>query len=77
MGNPNAKAFVERVVELMRLMAPGFIAGQKPRVVLALGCTGGRHRSVALAEEIARVLEKDPAFVVGLRHRDIDKTGQL
>ncbi len=76
-GNPNAKAFVEQVVELMRLMAPGFIAEQKRRVVLALGCTGGRHRSVALAEEIARVLEKDPAFVVSLRHRDIDKTGRL
>jgi len=75
LGQAEAAVFVERIVELLRFMAPGFLAEQKRRLVLALGCTGGRHRSVALAEELSRRLRDDPSFVVNLRHRDVDRTG--
>lgn len=70
-----ARTFIERIVELVRFMAPGFLAEQKRRLVLAVGCTGGRHRSVALAEELSRCLKDDPLFVVSLRHRDVDRAG--
>jgi UPF0042 nucleotide-binding protein len=73
--NPDAKAFLERAVEFVTFMTPGFMAEQKRRLVLALGCTGGRHRSVALAEELSRRLKEEPALVVSLRHRDVDRTG--
>ena len=75
LGQADARAFVERVLECVRFMAPGFLAEQKRRLVLALGCTGGRHRSVALAEELSRHLRDDPSFVVNLRHRDVDRAG--
>jgi UPF0042 nucleotide-binding protein len=71
---PEAEAFLEQVVALIRFMAPGFMSEQKRRLVLAIGCTGGRHRSVALAEEIARRLREERALVVSLSHRDIDRT---
>jgi UPF0042 nucleotide-binding protein len=75
LGQPEAEGFLGRVIELVRFVAPGFMTEQKRRLVLALGCTGGRHRSVALAEELARRLKEDVTLVVSLRHRDIDRTG--
>lgn len=65
--------FLDRMVELMRLLGPMFIAEQKRRVVLAVGCTGGRHRSVVLAEELASRLRDDAGLVVSVIHRDVDK----
>jgi UPF0042 nucleotide-binding protein len=61
----------------MKFLAPRFLAEQKRRLVLALGCTGGRHRSVALAEELGRRLKEDTSLVVSLNHRDIEKPEQL
>ncbi|MCE5253089.1 MAG: RNase adapter RapZ [Actinomycetia bacterium] len=75
LGKTEARTFIERVIELVRFMAPGFLAEQKRRLGLALGCTGGRHRSVVLAEELSLRLKEDPAFVVSLHHRDVDKVG--
>lgn len=69
-----AEEFLVRVVGLIQFLAPLFVAEQKRRVVLALGCTGGRHRSVALAEELARRLKEDPTLVVRLCHRDVDRS---
>ncbi len=75
LSRTDAQAFLERIVDLVRFMGPGFLAEQKRRLVLAFGCTGGRHRSVALAEEFSRRFRDDPSFVVNLRHRDVDRTG--
>jgi UPF0042 nucleotide-binding protein len=56
------------------LLAPRFLAEQKRRLVLAIGCTGGRHRSVVLVEDLARRLQGDAAVVTSVSHRDIDRT---
>jgi UPF0042 nucleotide-binding protein len=72
----DAQDFLEEVVELVDFLAPRFLVEQKRRLVLALGCTGGRHRSVALAEELARRLKGEQAVVVSVSHRDIDKPEQ-
>ena len=69
----DALEFLDRVVEMVRFLAPRFVVEQKKRLVLALGCTGGRHRSVALAEELAQRLKSEPDLVVSVSHRDVEK----
>jgi UPF0042 nucleotide-binding protein len=75
-GSPDAQEFLERVAGLVRFLAPRFVAEQKRRLVLALGCTGGRHRSVALVEELCRRLSEEPSLAVSSSHRDIEKPEQ-
>jgi UPF0042 nucleotide-binding protein len=69
----DAQEFLDQVVGLVRFTAPRFLAEEKRRLVLALGCTGGRHRSVALVEELAKRLRNEPGVVVSVSHRDVDK----
>jgi RNase adapter protein RapZ len=75
LGRAEAGKFLDEVVVLLKLIAPGFVSEQKRRVVLAIGCTGGRHRSVALIEDLARRLRGEPAYVVSVSHRDIEREG--
>jgi len=60
LSRTDAQAFLERIVDLVRFMGPGFLAEQKRRLVLAFGCTGGRHRSVALARRSLVCCESAP-----------------
>jgi UPF0042 nucleotide-binding protein len=76
LGRSEAREFLDQVVALVRFLAPRFLLEQKRRLVLALGCTGGRHRSVALVEDLARRLKGEPAVVVSVCHRDVDKAEQ-
>lgn len=75
LGRREAGAFLRRVTVLVRSLAPGFVCEQKRRLVLAIGCTGGRHRSVALVEDLARRLRSDPSLVISVSHRDIAREG--
>jgi len=68
-----AGKFLDQVVALLKLIAPGFVNEQKRRLVLAIGCTGGRHRSVALVEDLARRLRGEPTYVVSVSHRDMER----
>ncbi len=53
-----AKRFIEKLLALLEDMVPSFFAtGKSDTFVIALGCTGGQHRSVAMAEELCRALE--------------------
>jgi UPF0042 nucleotide-binding protein len=74
LGRSDAETFLGQVMELIRFLAPRFMAEQKRRVVLAIGCTGGRHRSVVLVDELARRLQEDPAMLVSVSHRDIERS---
>jgi RNase adapter protein RapZ len=72
LDQPAAGVFVERVDGLLELLLPAYVAEGKAYLTIALGCTGGRHRSVAMAEEIAGLLRGhgfDPTVI----HRDIVK----
>jgi RNase adapter protein RapZ len=73
LGLDGARSFVDHIVEMVRFVGPRFLSEQKPRVVLAVGCTGGRHRSVLLVEELARRLQEEPGVVTSVSHRDIDR----
>jgi len=65
-------AFLDRLVEMLAMLLPAYRREGKSYLTIAMGCTGGRHRSVALAEELARRLEAQ-SFGSTVFHRDIDR----
>lgn len=66
------KEFLDQWLPLLKSLLPRYLAEGKLHLSIALGCTGGRHRSVAIARETARYLE-DCDYRVSVLHRDIDK----
>lgn len=62
--------FVARLEDLMRFLLPAYRAEGKAYFTLAIGCTGGRHRSVAAVEALAKTLARD-GWRVSIRHRDL------
>lgn len=72
MNAEGAKEFVERVDELLEFLIPRFEAEGKSYLAVGIGCTGGHHRSVAIAEELARRLEGHGVKAT-VRHRDIQR----
>ncbi|PWW29559.1 UPF0042 nucleotide-binding protein [Cytobacillus oceanisediminis] len=63
--------FLEKVTELLSFMLPHYKREGKAQLVVAIGCTGGQHRSVALAEYIANYFKKD--YHTAITHRDIER----
>jgi UPF0042 nucleotide-binding protein len=70
---PSAGRFLELVVELLELTIPAYRAEGKARLTVALGCTGGYHRSIALAEELAQRLRRHDETEVAVFHRELDR----
>lgn len=70
---PAAKRFLELVTELLQLTAPAYRAEGKEHLRIALGCTGGYHRSIALAEELAGRLRELPDASVTVFHRELER----
>ncbi len=73
LGDAGAAEFGEKVTDLLEFLIPRFEEEGKSYLTIGIGCTGGRHRSVAMAEEIAARLESMPDLEVTTRHRDIDR----
>ncbi len=64
--------FLQKLTDLLRFMLPQYKREGKGQLVIAIGCTGGKHRSVALTEWLRRkLLEED--YPVSVTHRDIGK----
>ena len=57
----------------MDVIVPGYIAEGKAYLTIAVGCTGGRHRSVVVAEELARYF-RERGQPVAVEHRDLDRS---
>ena len=72
MACEDVQAFREKLHDMIRFLLPLYIKEGKRRLVVAIGCTGGRHRSVTLAEELAR-FGKELGYPVSVNHRDIQK----
>jgi UPF0042 nucleotide-binding protein len=66
---PETGEFVKRIGNLLKYLLPHYIREGKSYLTIAVGCTGGRHRSVFVAEELARIL-KSKKRTVHVRHRD-------
>jgi UPF0042 nucleotide-binding protein len=72
MAEDATHAFLDRVDDLLGLLLPAYVAEGKSYLTIAMGCTGGRHRSVVLADELARCLQARGARPVVV-HRDVDR----
>lgn len=73
-ADPLYAPFLEQVDRLVKLLIPAFVEEGKAHFTLAFGCTGGRHRSVALSEEMAKSLARS-GWRVSIRHRELERGG--
>jgi UPF0042 nucleotide-binding protein len=73
LGQPLAVAFVDRVVGLLDLTLPAYLEEGKSRLTIAVGCTGGYHRSIAMTEELARRLRERGDIPVAVFHRELER----
>ncbi|HEV2177481.1 MAG TPA: RNase adapter RapZ [Terriglobia bacterium] len=69
---PQTREFVERVADLLIYLLPHYIHEGKSYLTIAFGCTGGRHRSVAIAERVRKVLAEE-GYETKVIHRDIER----
>ncbi|MGH9452082.1 MAG: RNase adapter RapZ [Terriglobia bacterium] len=69
---PQTREFLRHLSDLLLYLLPHYTREGKSYLTIALGCTGGRHRSVALAERLAKVLQ-DEGYKTRLTHRDIGR----
>jgi UPF0042 nucleotide-binding protein len=72
LGQPETGAFLAKLDDLLALLLPAFVKEGKSYLSIAVGCTGGRHRSVVLADELAALLAKR-GFEPTVQHRDVDR----
>lgn len=72
-GDDDAQTFLRHLEELMRFLIPRYQREGKSYLSIGIGCTGGRHRSVAIAEHLGSFLEDLPDLEVTVRHRDVNR----
>lgn len=72
LGQPGAREFLDGVLALLEPMTQGYLREGRSYVTLAVGCTGGKHRSVAMAEELAKRLASDQLGTLVV-HRDLGR----
>jgi UPF0042 nucleotide-binding protein len=72
LGIDETKLFMDRLRDLLDVALPGYVREGKQYLTIAIGCTGGRHRSVVLAEELGAWLASQD-FRVHVSHRDVDR----
>ncbi len=73
MGFDVAKEFLEKLTDMAEFLIPNYIREGKNQLVIAIGCTGGKHRSVTLASELFDALKKNQDYATKIEHRDIQK----
>lgn len=73
MGFETARIFVEKLTDMIRFLIPNYIEEGKNQLVISVGCTGGKHRSVTLANELYGRLKDSDAYGIRIEHRDIEK----
>ena len=72
-----AGEFYGRLLPLLEFLVPAYVAEGKSHLTIAVGCTGGRHRSVTVADRIRRALEGREGVVVRVKHRDLESLGLI
>lgn len=79
LGQPDAADFLDRYVDLVDIVARGYLREGKGYMSIGIGCTGGKHRSVAMTEDLTRRLsavtgsDGEPRYVVEASHRDLGR----
>lgn len=73
MENDAAIQFADKLEDMVRFLIPYYVQEGKTSLVIAIGCTGGKHRSVTLARELHRRLGQGENYGLRLEHRDVEK----
>ena len=73
LSQEGADEFLDRYYDLLKLIGAGYQREGKRYLTLAVGCTGGKHRSVAISEELSRRLSSDDRMAVKVVHRDLGR----
>lgn len=72
-GKPQAGEFLDKLEDMLRFLIPNYVDEGKNQLVVSIGCTGGKHRSVAIANALYERLKKNAAYGLKVEHRDITK----
>lgn len=73
MGYELSHTFLDKLVDMLEFLIPNYILEGKNQLVIGIGCTGGKHRSVTLANKIFEALSNCPEYGVRLEHRDVSR----
>jgi UPF0042 nucleotide-binding protein len=73
LGAEGAEEFVASYAEALAPVLAGYQRENKRHATIAIGCTGGKHRSVAVGEKLASLLREEPGVVVNVKHRDLGR----
>src|SRR5512132_537455 len=74
LAQPGAGEYLDHIERLLEFSIPAFAAEGKSRLTIGIGCTGGRHRSIVVAEELARRLRDAGASPLEVFHRELERT---
>jgi len=69
-------AFMEKLEDMIRFLVPNYVSEGKNQLVIAIGCTGGKHRSVTVAQGLYERLSAQEDYGLRIEHRDIEKDAQ-
>lgn len=68
-----AHEFLDKLEDMVKFLLPNYITEGKNQLIISIGCTGGKHRSVTLANELYRRLQTQSGYGIKIEHRDIGK----
>ena len=77
MDNETAQIFLEKLTDMIEFLLPNYIKEGKTQLIIGIGCTGGKHRSVTLANELYKRLQQNDSIGLRLEHRDIEKDAKV
>ncbi|MBQ9141068.1 MAG: RNase adapter RapZ [Lachnospiraceae bacterium] len=72
MACPESHTFLEKLMDMLQFLIPNYVKEGKYRLVVAIGCTGGKHRSVTLANELYQRMKNQGNYGITIFHRDVD-----
>ncbi len=73
MGFPEAGIFLEKLTDMVNFLIPGYVKEGKYQLIIGIGCTGGKHRSVTLANELYKRLKDKGSYGLKIFHRDLNQ----
>ena len=73
MSSPMSVEFLDKLKDMMEFLIPNYIAEGKNQLVISIGCTGGKHRSVTIANKLYEELKSKGEYGIKITHRDIER----
>ena len=77
MNSETARIFLDKLTDMVQFLIPNYVAEGKNQLVIAIGCTGGKHRSVTLANALYYALDQEEGYGLKIEHRDIEKDARV